>query len=171
MTSNVQANQILIVSASERRFELQKSIHESLSVAVSVVATFQEALSAVAISRYQAVVLDEGLADLNPTAADDFLAHCSDELPIFVKLAITGVPRCVQQVQLAIRRFDRERQIIVNAARCSIHSQLRDALTAVLISSQLALKTSGLSQEAMKHLTAVLKAAESLQKSIESKLE
>ena len=113
---------------------------------MSVAATFQEALNAVAIRQYRAVVLDEGLADLNPTPADHFLSHCGDELPIFVKLAITGVPRCVQQVQLAIRRFDREQQRVAIAARRSIGAQVSDALTSVLIHSQLALKTPRLPQ-------------------------
>jgi len=167
MNTNVQANQILIISASERRFELQTAIQESFRVAVSVAATFQEALSAVAICPYRAVVLDEGLSDLNPTTADQFLAHCNDELPIFVKLAITGVPRCVQQVRLAMRRFDREQEIAAISAQHSIRSQLRDALTSVLIYSQLALKTPGLPQEATKHLTSVLEAGEALQKAID----
>jgi hypothetical protein len=166
MNTNYQVNKILVISASERRFELQSAIHESLGASVSVAATFQEALSAVALSPCEAVILDESLADLDPTNADHFLAHCADELPIFVKLAITGVPRCVQQVQLAIRRFDREQRIITESARHFLGSQLRDSLTSIFIHGQLALKTPGMPQDAIKHVEAILEAGNALQRTI-----
>jgi hypothetical protein len=133
---------------------------------VSVAGTFQEAVTEVALRPYKAVILDEGLADLDPTSADRFLARCNDELPIFVKLAITGVPRCVQQVQLAIRRFDREQRIIAVSAQNSISAQLRDALTSILIQSQLALNTPGVPEDAIKHIKSILEAANTLQEEI-----
>jgi hypothetical protein len=168
MNTNDQVSQILIISTSERGSELQNAIHESLNTPVAVVGTFKEALAAVALSPYKAVILDEGLADLDPKGADHFLERCQDELPIFVKLAITGVVRCVQQVQLAIRRFDREQRIVAISAQCSIGSQLRDALTSVLIHSQLALNTPGMPQDAIKHIKSVLEAVDVLQKAIVS---
>lgn len=166
MTIKDQINQILIISTSERRFELQHAIQESLHAPASVAGTFQEAVAAVALRPYKAVILDEGLADLDPTSADHFLARCNDELPIFVKLAITGVPRCVQQVQLAIRRFDREQRIVAVSAQHSISSQFRDALTSILIHSQLALNTPEVPAEAIKHIESVLEAADTLQDAI-----
>ena len=144
MNTNCQASQLLLLSASERRFELQTAISEALQMPVSVAATFADALSAVSLAPYRAVILDEGLADLDPASADQFLARCTDELPIFVKLAITGIPRCLQQVQLAMQRFDREQQIAVASAKHAVRSQVRDALTSILICGQLALKTPGM---------------------------
>jgi hypothetical protein len=171
MNTKVQDNQLLIISASERRFELQIALHESLGLPVAVAATFQEAIASIAISRYKAVILDEGLADLDPTNADRFLAHCRDELPIFVKLAITGVRRCVQQVQLAIRRFSREQHIVTVSAQHSIGLQLRDGLTSILIHSQLALNSPGLPPDVIEHLNSVLAACDSLQRVIGPKVD
>jgi hypothetical protein len=164
-------DQLLIISASERRFELQKALHESLGTPVTIAATFQDATGAIALSRYRAVILDEGLADLDPKNADRFLAHCRDELPIFVKLAITGVRRCVQQVQLAIRRFSREQHIVTVSAQHSIGMQLRDGLTSIRIHSQLALNAPELPANVIEHLNSVLEACDALQKVIGPKVD
>ena len=147
------------------------AIQESLNVPVSVVTTFQDALSSVAIGHFNAVVLDEGLVDLNPTHADHFLDRCTDELPIFVKLAITGVPRCVRQVQLAMRRFDREQEIGAASAQHSIDSQVRDALTSILVWSQLALRTPSLPEDAVRHIESIMQAGVTLQTLLGPKLD
>jgi hypothetical protein len=160
---------VLVVSASERRVELQNALRESLGLPVAVTATFQEAITALSLSRYKAVILDEGLADLDPTNADRLLARCNDELPIFVKLAITGVQRCVQQVQLAIRRFNREQNTLNRSARHSIGLQLRDVLTSIVIHSQLALNSPGLAPDVVEHLNSVLQACDALQEVISPK--
>lgn len=166
MNTNSQVNQLLIISASERRFDLQNAVRDSLGIPVLGVADFQEALSAVSISPFRAVVLDEGLVDLNPVGADQFLARCTDELPIFVKLAISGLPRCVQQIQLAIHRFDREQKIVAASAQHAMSSQMCDALTSIFLYGQLALKVPGLPEDAAKHLSAILEAGEVLKKVI-----
>lgn len=166
MNTNSQASQVLIISASERRFDLLNAVRDCLGVPVSVAVDFHEALNTVSVSPFRAVVLDEGLADLNPAGADQFLARCTDELPIFVKLAISGVPRCVQQIQLAIHRFDREQKIVAASAQHSINSQMRDALTSIFLYGQLALKVPGLPEDAAKHLEAILEAGEVLKKTI-----
>jgi hypothetical protein len=171
MNTNFQASQLLIISSSQRRFDLRGAVHNCLDTPVSVVADFQEAVGAISVSRYRAVVLDEGLADLNPAAADQFLARCTDELPIFVKLAISGIPRCVQQIQLAMRRFDREQQIAAAAVQRYVDSQMRDALTSIFLYGQLTLKVPGLPEDAVKHLDAILEAGEVLKKTIGARLD
>lgn len=171
MNTNDRVNEILIISASERRFELQNAVHESLNAPVSVAATFREATTAIARHRFKGVVLDEGLMDLNPAGAEQFLARCNHELPIFVKLAITGLPRCIQQVQLGIRRFDEEQRIATVSAQRSINSQLRDVLTSIVIHSQLALNTFGVPQNAIEHIESVLESADALKKAIGSNAE
>jgi hypothetical protein len=155
---------MLLISASQRRFELRTAIQESLNLSVSVVATFQEALSAITTGRFTTVVLDESLMDLDPTQADRFLNRCSDELPIFLRLAITGIPRSVRQVQLAIRRFDREQKKRTASVQHVVDSQVRDALTSILLHSQLALKTPGLPEDASRHIESAIQAGITLSK-------
>ena len=171
MNTNDKANEILIVSSSERGAELQNAIQECLGTPVTIAVTYRAATTAIARSHFKAVILDESLADLEPTNADSFLEHCIDELPIFVKLAITGVSRCVQQVRLALRRFDREQANVTVSAQRIINSQLRDALTSILIHSQLALKTPDLPPDAIKHIKSVLEASIVLQQVIGSKVD
>jgi hypothetical protein len=158
-----QSNRLLLVSASERRGELKDAMYESLNVPITIATTFAEALAAIAATPCKAVILDEGLADLDPAGAAQLLERCADELPIFVKLAISGTPRCLQQIQLAIRRFDREQQIALASAQDWVRSQLGDALTSILISCQLTLDMEGLPPAAQKHVSSILAAGEVLQ--------
>lgn len=166
MNTEDQISHVLIISASERRFELQKALCGPLQSQVTVAATFQEAAAAVAMRPYLGVVLDEGLADLDPTEASHFLSRCNLEVPIFVKLAITGLPRCVQQIELAFRRFERERQIATTSAQHSISAQVRDALTSIMIHGQLALNSPGIPQDAVRRIELILEGADALQTAI-----
>ncbi len=159
MSTTCTDSNLILIAASSRGPELQAAIEEGIGAPVCLMATFADAASAIAVSRYRAVVIDEGLADLEPTNANRLLGRLTDELPIFVKLAISGVPRCVQTVQLALRRFERER----HAAMLSIHGQVRDQLTSILVCSQLAMKVSGLPTGAIEQIECVTKAAESIQ--------
>jgi hypothetical protein len=166
MNTKFQADSLLLVSASERRFELQSALQEALHLQVSVVTSFPKALTSVAQSPYRAAILDESLADLDPAGSDQFLACCTDAFPIFVTLAITGVSRCLKQIQLALRRFDREQRIAELSARDWVRSQFRDGLTSILIYAQLALKTPDVPTDAAKHINSVLEAAEALQQAM-----
>jgi hypothetical protein len=166
MNTNSQADSFLLVSSSERRFEMQKAIEATLHSQVVLAVTFAEASQAVAISPYRAMILDEALADLDPAGADQFLAHCIEGFPIFVKLAITGLPRCLQQIQLALRRFEREQKSALLTAQHLVRSQMRDALTSIFICAQLALKTPELPPEAARHINSVIEAGEALQSAI-----
>ena len=163
MSMKSQSNRLLLISASERCLELKDAIHNSLNLPVTTATTFAEALAAIAANPCMAVILDEGLADLDPAGAEQFLGRCTDELPIFVKLAISGTPRCLQQIQLAIRRFDREQQIALASTQDWVRSQLGDALTSILISCQLTLDMAGVPPAAQKHISSIMAAGEALQ--------
>jgi len=152
-------NGLILITASSHGQELRVAIEESLGAPVDLVSTFAEAMETIFTTRYRAVIIDEGLADLELMDAKRLLDRLTDELPIFVKLAISGVPRCIQQVQSALRRFEREQR----TALYSVTVQLRDSLTSVLVCSQLARKVPGLPPGATERIDSIIEAAEKLQ--------
>ena len=66
----------------------------------------------------------------------------------------------MQQIRLALRRFEREQKLVAGSARHSLDSQMRDALTSILLYAQLALKSQDLPAEAAAHLNSILAAAD-----------
>jgi hypothetical protein len=171
MNTDAKANPVLIVTASDGRFELQDRLQETLNEPVSVAATFQEAENAIVLRHFARVILDEGLVDMYPSGADRFLARCSHEQLIYVKLAITRLSRCIQQIRLAVRRFDWEQRAASASAKRSIRSQVRDVLTSIVMHGQLALSNSGLPQATTEHIKSILERAESMQEIIDSKID
>ena len=168
MNTNCPVESLLLVTASAHREDLQKALYHRLQVPVLLAATLQQATENLAGSQRRAIVVDEALFDLNPDAAEHFLAHCTEEFPIFIKPAISTAERCLSQVVVGLRRMDLEKQTALRTIQKQVHSQVRDALTTILICGPLALKAPGLPPEAGKNISAMVDAAETMHHSLTS---
>jgi hypothetical protein len=170
MNTNCPVESLLLLSASERRLELQTALQQSLQLSVSIATSFADALSELANAQHSVVVLDEALCDLDPEGMDVFFSRCTGEFPIFVKLAISGAPRCVKQVELGLRRFELEEKVAMCLAHSQVRAQVCDALTTILVHGHLAKDTPGLPAEAGKNITAIVEAGESLNQALSASL-
>jgi hypothetical protein len=117
---------------------------------------------------YLAVVLDPHLVETEPHEAENTLEHLGTAILVQVNLAISGLERLVREVRAALKRRQREEMRARQAAIGRLRSELNGTITALLLSSELALETPGLPAAAAEKLQAVHELVRKLRKQLES---
>jgi hypothetical protein len=114
------------------------------------------------------VVLDQFLLETEPHEAGSTLEHLGTAIPVQVNLAITGIERLVREVRSAVQRRQREEVRARRAAVGRLQSELNGTVTALLLSTELALETPGLPAAASEKLEAVHDLVLKLRRQLES---
>jgi hypothetical protein len=146
---------ILLVTPSERASECAAALHEATGDEVTVAGSFARATTLLRSECYLAVVFDQHLLETEPHEAGIALGHLGTAIPVQVNLAITGVERLVREVRAAMGRRQREEVSAREAAIGRLRSELNGTVTALLLSSEMALQTPGLPPAAAAKLQSV----------------
>jgi len=88
---------------------------------------------------YSALVIDQYLAECDPDSTEVLLQHASTAVPVYINLAISGSERVVRELKQALRRSQKQRQATRREAELALRNELKDNLTALLLSCELAL--------------------------------
>jgi len=158
---------ILLVASCERRGDLAEALRSNTSQQVDVATSLKKAASMLSSGQYTAVVCDETLINSDPFGAEAFVERFSTTLPIYVNLAVSGISRIVREVRVALRRYDTEQQVAMRAAEFSLRSDLRSAVTAILLSTDLAIHSDN-PADAQQHLRTVYDSAEKIRQRLET---
>ena len=115
-----------------------------LGMAVELAEGRRAALEALRQRRFQAVVLDETLAECDPAAAEAIWERAGLAIPLQINFALAGAARLVREIRAGLRRREREQLLARRAAAAEMESEIQSALAGLLLHSQLALSGSGL---------------------------
>lgn len=146
---------ILLVTPSSRRQECAQAIQAATDQPCDVAATLAAAVSHLRAQDYSAVVVDQFLLEAEPDEGDQMLQHLGGAFPVYVNCAISGVERVVREARSALRRRQREEQIARHSARQAIWSDLKENVTAMLLSCDLALAAPELTGSVAEKIRAV----------------
>jgi len=159
---------ILLVTPSERASECINALHTATGELVAVAESLARATTLLRMESYLAVVLDQHLLEAQPREAETVLEHLGSAIPVQVNLAITAVDRLVREVREAMQRRQREevkaRQVALGRLQC----ELNGTVTALLLSVELALETTGLPAAAIEKLSSIHGLVKKLWKQLES---
>ena len=122
---------------------------------VVVTETLARATTLLRADYYQAVVFDQNLLETEPHEWETTLQHLQTAIPVQVNLAITGKDRLVREVRAALQRRKREEAGARQAAAGKLHSELNGTVTALLLSTELALETEDLPLAALEKIQSV----------------
>jgi hypothetical protein len=114
------------------------------------------------------VVLDDAMVDADPDAVDILLNTSGMAVPVYVNLALSNSARVVREVRLALRRHDAARTIAMRAAESLLRSELRGAVTGILLSTELVLDSQELPFEAEEKLKLVCQLATQIRGRLET---
>jgi hypothetical protein len=89
-------------------------------------------------------------------------------VPVYVNLALSNSARVVREVRLALRRHDAARTIAMRAAESLLRSELRGAVTGILLSTELVLDSQELPFEAEEKLKLVCQLATQIRGRLET---
>jgi hypothetical protein len=159
---------ILLVTPSERASGCATALHEATSEEVVVAESLVRATTMLRAESYLAVVLDQYLLETEPQEAETALEHLGTAIPVQVNLAISGMERLVREVRAAVQRRRREEAIARQAAMGRLHSELNGTITALLLSSELALEAPGLPPAVSERLQSVYELVKKLRRELEN---
>src|ERR1700687_996139 len=159
---------LLRVPPSQRRPECAAALQAATGEEIAVAESLPRAATLLRAECYLAVVLDQYLLETEPHEGETTLEHLGTAIPVQVNLAISGMERLVREVRAALQRRQREEGQARQAAIGRLQSELNGTITALLLSSELALETPGLSPAAIEKLQSVRELVKKLRKQLET---
>ena len=145
----------LIVTAIEGIEETAAALAAELKITVEVAATRATALRLLGRRSWTAVILDQILADTDPEGAALLWKSCGTAIPLQINFALAGSVRLEREIRAALARRHREQQLAGAAAAAAIDADLKDAITGLLLESQLALAEPGIPPSIENRLRAI----------------
>lgn len=159
---------ILLVTPSERASECAAALLAATGEQVTVAESMARATTLLRAECYVVVVLDQYLLETEPDEAGNTLEHVDTAIPVQVNLAICGMERLVREVRAAVQRRRREEVRARQAAVGKLQNELNGTVTALLLSSELALETPGLPGAAAEKIESVHDLVKKLRRQLES---
>lgn len=158
---------ILLVTSSTRAPECATAIERATHERTQICAKLSLAARSLRSTECSAVVIDQNLLEADPAAADVVLNEAETAIPVFVNFAICGMDRVLRDVRSALQRREGERIRAVREAEANLRSQLTEALTGILLSSQLAMEVPAVPAAAQARLRSVYQLAMSIRQRLE----
>lgn len=130
---------ILLITPSATGPQCADSLHAETSQDVYLARTLQEAAARLREQTYSAAVIDQFLLETEPEGSDQTIEHLGTAFPVYINFAVTNMGRLLREVRSALHRRRREEV----TARCAVaeqmRSEMRETLTAMLLSCELAM--------------------------------
>ena len=130
---------ILLVTGIEGARNCADVVQKHLGMPVEVAAGRREALACLRKGEYQALVIDETLAECDPAAADRICEAAGLAIPLQINFAVSGAARLIREIRSALHRREREQAVARRAAAAAMEVELKSTVAGLLLHSQLAL--------------------------------
>jgi len=158
---------ILLITSSTRAPECAAALERATSEPTQVCPKLSQAARMLRSTDCTALVIDQNLAEADPSATDVVLKEAETAIPVFINFAICGLDRLVRDVRAALQRRQEERIRAIREAEANLRSQLTEALTGILLSSQLAMEVPAVPPAAQARLRSVYQLAMSMRQRLE----
>jgi hypothetical protein len=159
---------ILLVTGIEGAHGCADIVQKQLGLPVEVAEGRREALSALRKAEFQAVVIDETLAECDPAAADRICEAAGLAIPLQINFAVSGAARLVREIRSALHRREHEQAVARSAASAAIEAELKSTVAGLLLHSELALAGAEVPAPVADRLRVVADLAGSLRRQLSS---
>jgi hypothetical protein len=117
---------------------------------------------------YSAAVIDQFLLETEPEESDQMLEHLGTAFPVYINFGVTGMERLVREVRSALHRRKREESSARRAIEDQMRSEMRETLTAMLLSCELAMSAPNVPAYAVEKIRAIDNLARALSQRLEA---
>ena len=159
---------ILLITSSSRAPEYSIALGNAIGEEAEIANTTKQALAQLRNGEYTAVVIDEAFVESEPEAIDMLLRHAGMAVPAYVNLAISAPQRVIRDLKVTLRRQEESRMIAIRAAESLLRTELRGAVTGILLSTELALRTPDLPIDAADKMRSVCQLATEIRSRLET---
>jgi hypothetical protein len=139
---------ILLLSAVNKARDCARALEEASHEPVEVCTTIEAAVVKLQQQEFSAVVLDELVIDSELDHGEAIYKHLGSALLVCSNFAIVRIERVVQQFRRASQRRSRELANAKKHAAQAVGQELKDTITALMLSCEIVLKTPQLPLEA-----------------------
>ena len=146
---------LLLITGCTKNKECAEALTRATGHPVDLAESIQRAVTQVRKREYVAVVVDQWITENDRERWESLLKEAGMALPIYVNLAITGKERLVREVQHALQKQEQACMLAMKSAESALRSELREAITGILLASELALKSEELPTSAAQKMQAV----------------
>jgi hypothetical protein len=130
---------ILLITPSARGQQCADSLRVATGRETHWAQNPQEAATRLREQTYTAIVIDEFLLETEPEESQQIIEHLGTAFPVYINFGVTGLERMVREVRTALHRRSREESVARRAVSDQMHSEMRETLTALLLSCELAM--------------------------------
>ena len=162
---------ILMVTGIEGARNCAAVVGAQLGMEVEVAEGRKAALAALRRREFAAVVMDETMAECDPSAAEAVWDRAGLAIPLQINFALAGAARLIREIRAALHRREREQMLARRAAAAAIESELKTTVAGLLLHSQLALSGSEASSPIAERLRMVADLAGSLRQQLSAPLQ
>jgi hypothetical protein len=131
---------ILMVTGMEGAKNCAQALAAKLEHEIEVAEGRKQALASLRRHEFEAVVVDETLAECDPAAAESIWEHAGLAIPLQVNFALSGASRIEREIRAALNRRTREKALAQRAAAAAIETELKSTLAGLLLHTELATK-------------------------------
>jgi hypothetical protein len=146
---------ILVITPSARGQECADSLNSATGQETRWAKSLQEAVTCMREETYSAAVVDQFLLETEPHESDQMIEHMGTAFPVYINFAVTGMERLLREVRSALHRRKREEAAARRAVVEQIHSEMRETLTAMLLSCELAMSVPDIPVPAAEKIRAI----------------
>jgi hypothetical protein len=161
---------ILMVTGIEGARNCAAVVGTQLGMEVEVAEGRKTALAALRREEFDAVVVDETMAECDPAAAEAIWERAGLAIPLQINFALSGAPRLIREIRAALHRREREQNLARRAATVAIETELKTTVAGLLLHSQLALSGPGVPAPVADKLRMVADLADSLREQLSAPL-
>ena len=146
---------ILLITSSAKGPQCVDSLRAATGLEIHWAQTLQEAATRLREQTYSAVVIDQFLLETDPAESDHMIEHLGTAFPVYLNFAITGMERLVREVRSALHRRQREESAARRSVEDQMRSDMRETLTAMLLSCELAMSAPDVPDPAVERIRAI----------------
>jgi len=146
---------ILLITGSPKADECATAITQATSEPVKIAGTLGRAATLLKADEFAALIVDQQFQDADPDETDRLLSQMGMATPVYINFAISGVERVIRELRIALHRRKRETLIARQGAEQKLRNELKDTVTALLLSCEMALQVPTLSSAATAKLLAM----------------
>jgi hypothetical protein len=130
---------ILLITPQSKGPEFSEALYAATSQETHWAQNLQEAATRLREQAYSAAVIDQFVLETEPEESDQVLEHLGTAYPVYVNFALTGMDRLLREVRFALHRRKREESVARRAVAEQMNCEMRETLTAMLLSCELAM--------------------------------
>lgn len=161
---------VLLVTSCGRNKECGDAIRGLTGEQVRCARDLRQAGDELRRAEFSVVAVDQHLWDMDARSADSVVLACGTAVLVLISPAVAGVERIAREVSAALRRRQGELRRAREDAEASLRTELKEAVTGILLCSELALANPEMPGTAAAKIRSVYELAMSIRERLGNKV-